>query len=239
MRHLVSALLVLTLPACISVREVESVQVDGSGLRVVSGRIDRGDVAVVASRGSEMIEVEAVVWGRGSRRERAERRQDAVRWSAVRDGDALLLDGSSSENRSGVDLTVFGPPLVDVDVVADNGDVALSGIDGVHLITANNITGDVIGDLDIFASQSVDLNFTPYGETDARIVSDGGVTLGLPFGLSYDLTIRGNIDESMEIEDLGWDDLVLGDGFVNGIRGRGDIEIDISVAGPVRIVSVR
>ncbi|MFK7929616.1 MAG: hypothetical protein AB8H79_15580 [Myxococcota bacterium] len=232
-------LVLLCLPACTSVRGTETVSVDGEGVRVVAGRVQRGDVRLISSGTGTQIEVEALVWGNGRNEERASERQDGVRWSAVRDGEALVLDGSSSRNRSGVDLTVFGPQLVDTDLVVENGDIDLNNIDGIHLLTADNITGDVVGDLDIVARQAVDLNFFPYAETDARIQADDGVTLGLPFGLDYDLTIRGDAGSTMEIEDLGWDDLVLGDGFVNGLRGRGDIEIDIIVSGPVRIVSVR
>lgn len=239
MSRLMLPLLALLLPACVSVRTDERVSLDATGVRAVSARVDRGDVRIFGARGATDFDVTATVYGNGSRRVRAEQRQATVGWAAQVDGFSLILDGNTVEGRSGVDFRVNGPEVLDLDIVAEGGTVQIDQIEGIHLITASQVTGRAIGDLDVFGRTGVDLDFVPYTETDARIESNGGVTLALPFGLPYDLTVRSDPNDSMEVAELGWDDLVLGEGFVSGLRGRGDIEIDILADGPVRIVELR
>jgi len=227
-----------TSAACVEVRASDDVAFDGTGVAFVSARNDSGDVRI-SGRNSTAIDVTATVWGKGSKEPRAQERQDTVDWSAQVEGDTLVLDGVAIENRSGVDFAVLAPTVLDLDLIADSGTVRIDDIEGIHTITATNVTGSTVGDLDVYGSSSVDLDFVPYVETDTYIESGGSVTLAIPYGLDYDLTIRNDPSDSMDIAELGWDELVLGEGFVNGIRGRGHIEIDIRANGSVRIVELR
>lgn len=233
------AITAVSLQACVQVRESDTVTLDGTGVQALSARNDRGDVSVFGRASGSDILVTGTAWGSGSRRDRAEERQGQVSWDASVDGRTLVLDGVAREGRSGVDLDVTASEFMDLDIVADAGTVEIRDIEGLHVITATNIIGRASGDLDIYASSSIDLDFVPYTETDTLIESESGVTLAIPFGLEYDLTVRADINDSIEVAELGWDDLVLGEGFVNGRRGRGDIEIDIQTSGPVRIVELR
>lgn len=222
---------------CVSVRTPEQLQLDGAGLVAVSAVVDRGDLTYVAATGTD-VDLTATVWGNGSSRAKANARQETVVWSAEIDRGVLLLDGISPEPSSGVDFDVVGPIFVSVDAALANGDLEVRGAEGVHVLTANTVFGDVWGDATVFADV-VDLNFVPYEATDALIEASGAVTLGLPFGLAYDLTIRTNPDQPVTVAELGFQDVALGPGFFNGFSGFGDVEIDISAGGPVEIIEIR
>jgi len=224
---------------CVQVRDSETVSFDGNGISFLSARNDRGDILVAGRSSGSSIDVTATTWGSGSREVRAQERQDTVSWSAEVDGNTLLLDGVALEGRSGVDFDVIAPTRMDVDAITDSGTVRLDDVEGIHVVTATQVVGSVVGDMDVYGTSSVDVDFVPYVETDTLIESDGSVTLAIPYGLEYDLTVRGDPSDTMEIAELGWDDLVLGEGFVNGLRGRGDVEIDIRAGGSVRIVELR
>jgi hypothetical protein len=222
---------------CVSVRTPEQLQLDGAGLVAVSVVVDRGDLTYVAATGTD-VDLTATVWGNGSSRDKANARQDTVDWSAVVEQGVLLIDGFSPEPSSGVDFDVVGPIFVSMDVALANGDLEIRGAEGVHVLTASAVTGDAWGDLTVIAD-TVDLNFVPYEATDALIESGGAVTLGLPFGLAYDLTIRTGTDQSVTVAELGFQDVSLGPGFFNGYSGFGDVEIDINATGPVEIIEIR
>lgn len=227
------------LPACVQVRESDVVSLDAAGINLVSARNDRGDIRVFADRSGSTFEVEGTVWGGGSRRAAAEDRQETVRWDAQIDRDVLVIDGIAPGGRRGVDFSVVGPEIVDLDLFTDSGTIEVGGIEGIHDLSGSSVRGTVIGDAFITASSSVDIDFVPYAETDMIIESGSSVTLAIPFGLDYDLTVRGDPNDTITVDELGWDELVLGEGFINGYRGFGDVEIDIRANGPVRIVELR
>jgi hypothetical protein len=85
----------------------------------------------------------------------------------------------------------------------------------------------------------VNLDLFPYEVTASTIDAGGSVTLGLPFGLEYDLVIRGNPGQELVVDELGWDDVRLGDGFFSGFRGRGLVRINIFADGRVQVRQLR
>lgn len=230
-----SALVVLI--GCVAVRNTESVNLDGAGVSVVSAVIDAGDLTYVGT-GRGQFDVAATTWGTGSNREKAAAREATVTWSAEVDGYTLLLDGLAPEVQSGVDFDVTGPDMVSIVADLRNGDARLDSVEGFHSIAAGSVSGFLLGDFEVFADSTVDLSFVPYEATDTLIEATGGVTLAIPWGLSYDLTVRTSPDQAISVDDLGWQDLVLGEGFVNGFSGFGDVEIDINTSGPVTIYAL-
>lgn len=228
----------ILLPAmvgCVTVRDIQELRFDDAAISLITVDQARGDVDLTGSRAGVGAQVAATVWGRGSTRDGAQSRQDRVRWSADLIGEELLLSSFSTDARSGVDFFVTGPRVVDSMVRVDNGRVTLDRVEGVHDIVATSVRGNVIGDVFIDASSTVDLDFFPFDTTAANIDARGAVTLGLPRGPDYDLIIRGNPNSEILVEDLGWDDVRIDEGFFAGLRGRGFARINIIADGRVRI----
>jgi hypothetical protein len=225
--------------ACVSVRDSESLTLDADGVWAASARVDNGSVQIDGVPSRDHFDVTATTWGSGSNRDAAAARELTVTWSAVVEGHELLVDGITTESRSGVDFDIVGPTLLDLDLGVDDGNVEVNDVEGLHVVTADRISGLFVGDVDLFARSSLDIGFVPFLETDTLIESQGSVVLAVPFGLEYDLTVRGDPDDEMVITELGWDDAVFGEGFFNGRRGRGDIEIDVIAQGSVEILELR
>lgn len=237
--RIVAVVLAVSVVGCVSVRDSEDVTLSAAGVRVVSARVERGSVEIDGVERRANFDITATTWGSGSSRDTAAEREETVGWSAAVDGSVLLLDGTTTERRSGVDFDVVGPVVLDLDLDVETGNVEVDDIEGVHVITADRIDGTLIGDLDLYARSAVDIGFVPFVATDTIIDSQGSVVLAVPFGLDYDLTVRSDPDDEMIITELGWDDAVFGDGFFNGFRGRGDVEIDVLAEGSVQILELR
>ena len=222
---------------CISVRDIEDARFEPESFEKVTAYHMRGDLELVG-RNTSTAEVVATLWASGSSRDRAEARQRRLRWSAEVIEQELIISSLVPESRSGVDFYVVTPELVDSYLSLERGDVRFGGVDGFHEVSADAVRGSVGGELLIDAGQ-VDLTYYPFDVTATVIDVSGPVTLALPFGPEYDLVVRGNPEEPMTVEDLGWEDTRLGDGFFSGYRGRGLARINIFADGPVEIISTR
>jgi hypothetical protein len=229
-------LVVTVLGGCVTVRDSEDLAFDSAGISVVSAVVEDGDFSYSAFAGDD-IGVTATTWGRGSNKEKAAARRETVTWSAFVEVPALLLDGISPERLSGVDFDLIGPTVMSLDVVLDNGAAVLRDVEGVHTIAATSVTGDVLGDMVVFAD-SVNLAFVPYVATNTLIEATGSVTLAIPFGLSYDLTVRTSPEQAVTVTELGFQQVSLGEGFFNGYSGFGEVEIDINAGGSVDVVEL-
>ena len=236
MRRLVALSL---LSGCVTVTDLSSESFDASNVFVVSARMEAGDFSYVGRPSQGTFDVDARRFGNGSNEEAAAERLAGTSWMGSVEGDALLLDVSTTQGQSGVDLAVTGPRIVDLDIATDRGTVRPSRVEGIHVITASNVRGDFVGDADIFTTGSVTLDVVPFVQTDMRIEAGGSVTLYLPFGADYDLTVRSDGDDELVVDDLGFDEVQLGQGFFNGFRVPGTVRIDILASGNVAVRELR
>lgn len=232
-------LVLLALTACKRVTDVRQESFAADGVYVVSARMDAGDFDYLGQPRQDAFDVEGLRFGWGSNADKAQERLDGTQWSGSIDGKALLLDVTSQDSRSGVDLSVLGPEIVDLDVLTDSGSVSARNVEGIHVITADSLSGELIGDADIYTTGSVVLDFLPFVETDMVIDAGGDVTLYLPFGADYDLTVRTDGTEPLSIDDLGFDEVRLDAGYFNGFRTPGTVDIDISAGGDVIVRELR
>ncbi len=228
----------LVLGGCVTVDEADALSLPAHGVSVLRARIDEGDLRYRGRKGDRTFEIDVRAFGGGSNEERANERLSDVDWSAEVDGDRLRLRVADGPGRSGADFDITGPQVLDIDAVSANGRIEFDRVEGVHLIEATSVRGSYIGDIQIFARNQADLEFYPYALTNASIDA-GSVVLGLPIQLDYDLTVRTNGDSPLSVADLGWDDVRTDKGFFNGLRGTGDIEIDIFSGGNVTIFGLR
>jgi hypothetical protein len=237
MRPLLVPLLALSV-GCVTVRELEEASFEGP-ITLLSADHGRGDLDVFGVRSGTDVNVDAWVWGRGSRRDRADARQDRVTWTAEVVEQELALSSFAADTRAGVDFVVEAPRVIDTVIRLDNGRVTFDRVEGVHDVVADSVRGTVTGDLFVTAESSIDLDFIPYETTEATLDSGGSVTLALPPGLDYDLIIRAEPDDAITVDELGFDDVRLGEGFFAGYRGWGAVRINIFARGSVTVTSLR
>jgi len=127
-------------------------------------------------------------------------------WEADESGSTLEVRAMCSDGTEGcsVGFIVYVPADTDIELRADNGEVAAKGaLTGeVHLQTTS---GDVVGidlgpvDLDVLTNGTADVSFA---DRPARVWLDGGagdLSLTIPAG-SYDLQLEGAGSENIDID---------------------------------------
>lgn len=197
---------------------------------------DRGDLSYDGFGPERSFEVQVTSWARGSSRSRAERREAHNRFGASVDGEWLDVWGRSGVGRSGTDLAVSGPYVFNVEAITPRGTVRLSNVDGFHTVTASRVEGvGVWGDVDALADgDGIDLEIYPYDGSIVRLETVGdGLTVALPWGLDYDLQVFADPEFGYEVEDLGFQDLVLGPDYALGTTRTRSIRVTLLATGGV------
>ncbi len=194
----------------------------------VLGTLDRGDFSYSGGSESDFL-IDGRSWGRGSSKENAKEHREGNAWLFESVDGVLEATGSSQFSRSGVDMDIVGPAMMDTDIISENGRVELNDLDGIHVVTADRVVGrGLTGDVDFFADFSIDVDVWPYDFGLIRVESGhSGVHLSLPYGLSYDLQIWGDPEESMVIDDLGFHTSYLGEGYFAAQSGDAAIRVDV------------
>ena len=224
----------LALVGCYSSQQTFSDTVSAEGVGLFDASTDRGDVSYDGGSPRNLFEISGRSWSNADGPSKAATREQTNTYSIdVVDG-ALVARGRSPQRRSGVDFSVLGPPMINTYIDAPSGDVQLDAVEGIHVATANSITGrQIYGDVDFFADSSgIDVEVFPYADGVVDITSTAGtVKVYLPWGLDYDLTIISDPDYEMELDDLGFDSLVAEAGLTVGWRGFREIQVRIDVTG--------
>ncbi len=219
---------------CVTVEDNFSDTVSAEGVFAFQGTTDNGRITYDGGAIDETFTVRGRSWGNGGGRSAAERRQSGNDFFVEVQDSVLVASAQSFEGRSGVDFDVTGPSLMDVDILTDSGSASIFDAEGIHIVTADSIYArGVVGDVDFFADRGgVDVEVFPYVDGVVLIESrSGDVDLYLPFGLDYDLTVVGDPDHELVVEDLGFDTLILEPGLVIGRRGGRSILVDVVVTG--------
>lgn len=237
MKRTVLVLSLALTSACVSVRDIENERFEGDSFDVITAQLMRGDIEIIG-RNVNSAEVTATLWASGTSQDRAAARQSRLRWSAELIDRQIAISSIVPETRSGVDFHVVTPEVTDTLLSLERGEVRFNGVDGLHEVYAPSVFGVVGGEV-ILDADNIDLALYPFDVSASVIDSRGAVTLALPFGLDYDLVVRGNPEAPMVVDDLGWDDVRPGEGFFSGFRGRGLIRINVFADGPVEILRAR
>jgi hypothetical protein len=239
-RFLGMVALAVVATGCVTVEERFTDTVSAEGVFTFQGTTDNGRIIYDGGAIDETFTVRGRTWGNGGGRAAAERRQQANDFFVEVRADTLVAAAQSFEGRSGVDFDVVGPRRMNVDIFTGSGQAQIFDAEGLHVATADSIFGrGIVGDVDFFADRGgIDVEVFPYVDGLVFIESrNGDVDLFLPFGLDYDLTVLGDPDHELVIDDLGFDTLVLEPGLVIGRRGSRSVLVDIVVVGgDVRIL---
>lgn len=224
---------VVLLSGCRETRFDETVEVDMTAVvrAVYDGQ--RGDFTYRALGGSTA-RVGVSSWGRGGKAARATRNEAGNTWDVEASGSDLVVVTNSEFVRAGVDVTIDGPDLMDVQARAHNGVAELGNPIGLHDIEADGVTGSMTGEALIRAGgEGVDLNITPFDDSSTLIEAEGNVVLRLPPFAPYDIRVVGEVADSFRDIDLGFDEVVIGDGFAEAWRFPRTARLDIYVTNGV------
>jgi len=179
----------------------------------------------------------ATSWGRGSSKTKAQTREaeNTCRVEQATDSGRLsLVSNNRMYSRAGVDFYVDTPFLMNTDIYVESGHVELRSLDGFQLVTASSVDAqDLYGSADLLAEGgSFDVSIVPESFGTVRVEArSGGGTLALPYGLPYDLTVRGDPEYTMTIADLGFQEIAEDAGFFAGFSGDDSVQIEVIVTG--------
>ena len=231
----------VALIGCARFEDVHTVTLPAEGVFNLFADNDRGDISYAGTAADATFTVQVRSWASGRSSGRAERRASNNTFGAVVSGDLLDLWGRSGVSRAGVDLDVVGPPVMNVEAITLSGAVVLSDVDGYHYVTATEVVGErVYGDIDAYADGGgASIEIYPYLDSIVRIEAFASdAVVALPYGLPYDLRVYADPDWGYDVEDLGFDSLVLGGDYALGTTGAGSILVEvIATSGTVVVTS--
>jgi hypothetical protein len=217
---------------CVTARESESLSVSADGVAWLRVDDDQGDVEVFGT-GLGAFDVVGTSVGRATQRDLAVERMNANALIVRESPGEVLIWGSSPEPRTWWDLSIASPPLMNTQVTTGAGDAWLEGLEGYHDVTATRVvTRGLYGEGSFFAGTGgADIELVPGDGTASYIEADGSVILALPMYGPYDLRVTADPGAILQVTDLGFDDLRLGDGLVQGTRFPATILVDVRVRG--------
>lgn len=232
MKYAPALALFLSTTACVRVERAFQDTVPADGVESIYARVDRGSFSY---RGSEMLDdfhVSGVSSGNASSQARAEEKANGNLWSVDAQDSTLVVMGESLDNGS-LAFQIDGPDLLNTDIEVDNGAIRLDGLTGSHYLTADSVVlQDLQGNVDVYARESgVSIEMMDVWESVQVESVDGSVDLWLPYGLEYDLEIWGDPEYALTVEDLGFEDSYVGEGYFAGDAGRAIVEVTLKVYG--------
>lgn len=223
----------LGLVGCVSVQREFGDVVSADGIDLVQLQTETGSLQYDGRAVDGNFRVNGLSYGRGDGRKKATLREEANDYDVYVSQGALVALGNGQYSRAGVEFDVIGPERMDVDM-STGSSARLENVDGIHRIDARSIYArNVVGDADFYSRGGMDVQILPYTDVGyVNLVSTSGdVTIGLPYGLDYDLNVVGDPDYAMVIDDLGYDTFLV-DGVVGvGWRGFRTIQVFVDVTG--------
>ncbi|MCA9569194.1 MAG: hypothetical protein KC656_15200 [Myxococcales bacterium] len=241
---MVAAMAVLA-AGCSRVQDTDTQTFSSLGVGFVQGTTQAGRISYDGSAVFEEFTVTTTMWGTGSSRSRAERHlEDGGRANIGVDVDTLLVEGTSGY-RSGVDFDILGPGVINTDLYVQDGSVNLYNVTGYSRMEGDRLYGrGIAGEGDFIANGGdVDLQLFPYIDGALIVVdsSGGDVQIGLPLYLDYDLTVTGDPDYDIVVDDLGFDPgtIAASPGLFLARRGFRDVRVDVfATGGTVQIYGI-
>ena len=84
--------------------------------------------------------------------------------------------------------------------------------------------------MEIYGESSVSMDFAPEPGDEIVVEADGPVEIGLPWGMGYDLTVWGDPEHTLTVDDLGFARAAGGSGYFAGWSGS-EVQIEVVVSG--------
>ncbi|MBK9366656.1 MAG: hypothetical protein IPN01_10060 [Deltaproteobacteria bacterium] len=219
--------------ACETNEVTENIVFEGD-YAALFAQLDHSDLTVVGGAVGSGLEVKVTSWGTAVATDKAQDRLDGNSYTATAEGEVVSLNSRSTENRAGVDFDVRSPEFLSLDVAIASGHAHLEYLEGTHLVTASSVRGEgLIGEIDAYAESGDNvIAIWPYENARIRIETwSGDNVLTLPYGLDYDLTIVGDPEYAMNVEDLGFDVAYASGAAYVAQRGAATIRVEVFTSG--------
>ena len=228
---------VVLLTGCSTVTRTFDEDIPVADIARVRAEVERGEVSVV-SGSPDVFQIEGRVWGRATDVDRADRNAEGNSFAVGVTDRVLDLSADSAYASAGVDFAVMGPRRVDTELSVPKGRITLEGLHGRHFSSARRIdVANTHGFLTLTATHRVVADLDPQPGDVIHITAEDGIDLTLPVGLPLHLTVWGDPEQQVRVDDLGWDETIEEEDFFQGLRGDGSIRIDI--VGPDADIRVR
>ncbi len=223
----------IALVGCASVSEPFERTVDADGLTGLRVDIERGDVFYDVGSDATFV-IEGTSNATASTESRADDRLADNRWRIDVQSPELLVEATSVQRRASVDVDVFGPSVVDLNITANQGVVTLVDVEGTHIIQAGRIqTTRLRGSVQLTGTGGgIDAEIYPFFDGSVTVEgTSGDVIVRLPFGGNYDVEILGDPDFEMFVSEFGFVGSIAQPGFFTGVAGDGSIPVRITAQG--------
>jgi len=216
------------------VEEAFSLQIDADDLSLLTIAARAGNIRIAGVAGNDVVQIEGVKRVVASTRSRAEAALAALDLETTTAGGHSRLETVQPADglRYEIDLTLTIPPLLDLTITSDRGEIDVKGVGGELLVDSNkgNVTlCDVEGDITLTMRQGnavVLAELALLGEVDV-VVDRGDVTLFVPFDTSAELSASTG-DGDIRVLDLPLTDMTSDDGSLTGTLGEGTGRIGLS-----------
>jgi hypothetical protein len=219
--------------ACETNEVTETIVFDGD-YAALFAQLDHSDITVVGGAIGSGLEVKVLSWGTAVSTDKAQDRLSGNSYTATEEGEVVSLASRSTENRAGVDFDVRSPEFLSLDVAIASGHAHLEYLEGSHFVTASSVRGEgLIGEIDAYAESGDNvIAILPYEGARIRIETwSGDNVLTLPYGLDYDLTIVGDPEYAMNVQDLGFDVAYASGAAYVAQRGAATIRVEVFTSG--------
>ena len=219
--------------ACTVNESTDALFLDGVGLNAVNVDVQAGDVSYRG--GYSDLEMQVRSWGASTDEATADSREDGNSWGLDRQGDTAQAWARSLSWNAGTDLTLLGPTGLVSDWLLQNGDLEIRELSGDHYMEADSVLlFNVSGNLEVLAGD-VEASLAPGAGDVIHIISEGPVDLELPWSRGYDLTVWGDPEAEMVIEEFGFGRVATSPGYFAGVSGDGEVRVIIETNSSVTI----
>ncbi|MFT6159102.1 MAG: hypothetical protein ACJAZO_004667 [Myxococcota bacterium] len=223
----------IALMGCVSASEPFGQTVDADGLTSLRVDIERGDVFYTV-RSDDVFVVEGTSRALASSQSRADERLTDNAWRVDAQPPELVVEAQSVQRRASVDVEVFGPSVVDLNIIANQGVVTLMDVEGTHVVQAGRIqTTRLRGSVRLTGTGGgIDAEIYPFFNGSIVVEgTSGDVIVRLPFGGNYDVEILGDPDFEMFVSEFGFVGSIAQPGYFTGVAGDGSIPVRITAQG--------
>lgn len=233
--------LAVVVGGCVRVERADRVAFDVAEVSGAQVRLGRGDLVVDASAVDDVV-ADITTWGFASRRASASARAGAVQVDATLDAEGVVTIRSlAPPPQAGADIALALPPVASLDARLDQGNLDIADLEGVWDLRADRVrTVALAGEGAIVADAPSDVEVWPYVDGVVSIEARGDLTLRLPAFGPYDIVVAADPGFELFVENLGFDVLDIGPGFVQAWRSPGTVRVDVVVsAGTLTLIESR
>lgn len=214
---------------CVEVGLTEVHDFDADDVGEVEVRIARGDVQVQGGQGRQG-RLTLRAWGRGGSELIANERAETVVVDWGIEAGRMSVSSPAVLRQGGLDVGLRTRADVDLDLRTETGRVTVREVRGRWAIDGGQVVADALeGEGRLRAGQGASVELWPYLDGAIVVEVTGDTLIALPAGGPYDIVVDGDVNASMTVQDLGFDVLDRGPGYLSAVSGAGTSRIDVRV----------